>query len=171
MRESLAQALTDFEGALVVVAHDRHLLSAATDQWLLVADGRVAPFDGDLDDYKEWAREYHARGSRSDARERTADRKAGRREEAQARQRAAEVRKPFEKKIRAIEVELEALQKESAEAQAWLASGEAYEETSLERLKATMQRQGELTARVAALEEDWLWQQASLDAEVNRTRE
>src|SRR5204863_5847528 len=49
MREALAQALTDFEGALVVVAHDRHLLSAATDQWLLVADGRVAPFDGDLD--------------------------------------------------------------------------------------------------------------------------
>ena len=46
MRESLAQSLTDFEGALVVVAHDRHLLSAATDQWLLVADGRAGAVRG-----------------------------------------------------------------------------------------------------------------------------
>src|SRR5205814_8083937 len=66
MREALAEALTAFEGGLVVVAHDRALLSAATDQWLLVADGRVEPFDGDLDDYKRWAREYQARGARSE---------------------------------------------------------------------------------------------------------
>src|SRR5260221_655565 len=63
MRESLAQALVDFEGGLIVVAHDRHLLSAATDQWILVAGGAVAPFDGDLDDYKEWSREYQGRGT------------------------------------------------------------------------------------------------------------
>jgi ATP-binding cassette subfamily F protein 3 len=170
MRESLAQALTDFEGALVVVAHDRHLLSAATDQWLLVADGRVVPFDGDLDDYKEWARDYHARGTRSDARERAGDRKAGRREEAQARQRVAEARKPFEKKIRGIEAEREALQKETREAEAWLASGEAYEDANRERMKAAMQRRGEMAERIAALEDEWLRVQASLDAEVNRPR-
>jgi ATP-binding cassette subfamily F protein 3 len=171
MRESLAQALTDFEGALVVVAHDRHLLSAATDQWLLVADGCLAPFDGDLDDYKEWAREFHARGLRSDARERSGDRKAGRRSEAEARQRIAEARKPFEKKIRGIEAELEALQRETREAEAWLASGEAYEEANRERMKAAMQRRAEVTERIAALEDEWLWTQASLDAEVNRPRE
>src|SRR5262249_19169854 len=56
-----AEALTDFEGALIVVAHDRHLLAAATDQWMLVADGKVTPFDGGLDDYKEWAKAYRAR--------------------------------------------------------------------------------------------------------------
>ncbi len=173
MRESLAQALTDFEGALVVVAHDRALLSAATDQWLLVADGRLSPFEGDLDDYKEWARQYQARGTRREAREadKPVDRRAERRNEAGARQRIAEARKPFEKKIRAIETELEALQDERAQAQAWLASGEAYEEANLERLKTALQRQGELAARIAALEEDWLWQQAGLEAEVNRARE
>src|SRR5204863_3637812 len=63
MREALAEALVDFEGALIVVAHDRHLLASATDQWMLVADGRVAPFEGDLDDYKEWAKRYRARAS------------------------------------------------------------------------------------------------------------
>src|SRR5207249_4507522 len=63
MRESLAQALVDFEGGLIVVAHDRHLLSAATDQWILVAGGKVAPFDGGLDDYKEWSRQNQGRGA------------------------------------------------------------------------------------------------------------
>jgi ATP-binding cassette subfamily F protein 3 len=171
MRESLAQALTDFEGALVVVAHDRALLAAATDQWLLVADGKVAPFDGDLDDYKEWAKAYHARGTQREEKPGVVDRKAERRSQAEARQRTADVRKPFEKKIRAIEVELEALQKESAEAEAWLASGEAYEEANKDRLKAALQRRGELATRVATLEEEWLWQQAALEAEVNRARE
>jgi len=54
MREALAEALQDFDGALVVVAHDRHLLTATTDAFWLVHDGRVAPFDGDLDDYRSW---------------------------------------------------------------------------------------------------------------------
>ncbi|QJR13050.1 putative ABC transporter ATP-binding protein YheS [Usitatibacter rugosus] len=171
MRESLAQALTDFEGALVVVAHDRALLAAATDQWLLVADGAVVPFDGDLDDYKEWAKAYHARGTQREEKAGVVDRKAERRSQAEARQRTADVRKPFEKKIRAIETELEVLQKESAEAEAWLASGEAYEEAHKDRLKTVLQRRGEVATRIATLEEDWLWQQAALDAEVNRVRE
>src|SRR4029077_13057858 len=54
MREALAEALQDYGGALVVVAHDRHLLRATTDVLWLVADGKVAPFDGDLDDYRDW---------------------------------------------------------------------------------------------------------------------
>ena len=62
MREALTEALQDYDGALVVVAHDRHLLRATTDALWLVADGRVAPFDGDLDDYRDWVLE---RGRRS----------------------------------------------------------------------------------------------------------
>jgi ATP-binding cassette, subfamily F, member 3 len=58
MREALAEALQDFEGTLVVVAHDRHLLKATADTLWLVADGEVKEFDGDLDDYKQWAKEY-----------------------------------------------------------------------------------------------------------------
>ena len=54
MREALTEALQDFGGALVVVAHDRHLLRATTDALWLVADGKIAPFDGDLDDYRDW---------------------------------------------------------------------------------------------------------------------
>ena len=83
----------------------------------------------------------------------------------------AEARKPFEKRIRGIELELEQLQKEHAEAEAWLASTEAYDEANRERLKTAMQRRGEMASRIAVLEEDWLWTQANMETEVNRVRE
>ena len=172
MRESLAQALTDFEGALVVVAHDRALLSAATDQWMLVANGKLAAFEGDLDDYKEWARQYQrARDGRRDARDDgSQNRKQERRMEAAQRQREAEIRKPFEKKLAAIETELKSLESEAIELEAWLASSEAYEEAQRERLQVSTRRRGEVASRVAQLEEDWLWHQAELEREVNRVR-
>lgn len=53
-REALTEALAQFEGTLIVVSHDRHLLRATTDQFIIVADGKLLPFDGDLDDYKDW---------------------------------------------------------------------------------------------------------------------
>jgi ATP-binding cassette subfamily F protein 3 len=53
-REALTLALAQFEGTLVLVSHDRHLLRATTDEFIIVADGKVEPFDGDLDDYKAW---------------------------------------------------------------------------------------------------------------------
>ena len=53
-REALTVALAQFEGTLVLVSHDRHLLRATTEQFLIVADGRLRPFDGDLDDYRDW---------------------------------------------------------------------------------------------------------------------
>jgi ATP-binding cassette subfamily F protein 3 len=53
-REQLLAALNDFEGAVVLISHDRRLLEATTDRLLLVADGTVKPFDGDLDDYRSW---------------------------------------------------------------------------------------------------------------------
>lgn len=53
-REALTMALAQFEGTLVLVSHDRHLLRATTDQFIIVADGQVEPFDGDLNDYRDW---------------------------------------------------------------------------------------------------------------------
>jgi ATP-binding cassette subfamily F protein 3 len=172
MREALAQALVDFEGALVVVAHDRSLLAAATDQWMLVADGVVRPFEGDLDDYKKWAADYRSRGTRGEAREdsKLVSRKEEKRAEAELRQRLAAARKPFEKKLAAIEGELEPLTRESADAEAWLASAEAYEEGHREKLQETLRRRGELAARIAKLEDDWLWAQAEMEKEIERAR-
>ncbi len=54
MREALAEALSDFDGAIVLVSHDRHLIGLVCDKFVRVADGRVEPFDGDLDEYAAW---------------------------------------------------------------------------------------------------------------------
>jgi ATP-binding cassette subfamily F protein 3 len=171
MREALAQALQDFEGTLIVVAHDRHLLEAATDQWWLVADGRVAPFDGNLDDYREWSRQYRVRGTKAEEGGRGVDRKAQKRAEAEERRKLAEAKKPFEKRIGAIERELAQLQPEKEALDAWLASGEAYAEAMRAELAARSKRHGEIAARIAQLEEDWLWASAEMEAAVNRARE
>ena len=56
MREALAEALSDFDGAIVMVSHDRHLVGLVCDKFVRVADGVVEPFDGDLDEYAAWLR-------------------------------------------------------------------------------------------------------------------
>jgi len=56
MREALAEALSDFDGAIVMVSHDRHLIGLVSDEYWRVHDGIVEPFDGDLDDYAAWLR-------------------------------------------------------------------------------------------------------------------
>src|SRR5690606_30750182 len=56
MREALAEALSDFEGAIVLVSHDRHLIGLVSDTFWRVSDGVVKPFDGDLDQYAAWLR-------------------------------------------------------------------------------------------------------------------
>jgi ATP-binding cassette, subfamily F, member 3 len=170
MREALAESLQDFEGALIVVAHDRHLLEAATDQWWLVAEGGVRSFEGDLDDYKEWSRQYRLRLSGRETGTKTDDRKAQRRSEAQSRQRLADARKPFEKKIRAIDVELDKLRVELGDNETWLASDDAYADANRDRMQSVSRRQTEILARVEKLENEWLWVQAEMDSEVNRLR-
>jgi ATP-binding cassette subfamily F protein 3 len=71
-REALTVALAQFEGTLVLVSHDRHLLRATTDQFLIVADGTLQPFDGDLDDYRDWLFKTKLASANADAAERAA---------------------------------------------------------------------------------------------------
>ncbi|HEX5664395.1 MAG TPA: ATP-binding cassette domain-containing protein, partial [Xanthomonadaceae bacterium] len=62
MREALAEALSDFDGAIVMVSHDRHLIGLVSDTFWRVHDGVVEPFDGDLDEYAAWLRSRPAAG-------------------------------------------------------------------------------------------------------------
>jgi len=166
MREALTEALQDYEGTLVVVAHDRHLLRATTDALWLVADGKVAPFDGDLDDYRDWVlaqkkRERAAQaGTRAvaqpDRDETPVDRKVKKREEAQARQRLADARRPLLARQAKLEAELDALGGEKAGLDAWLVTEEAYAAAAKDLLKEKIARQGELTWQLARLESEWL---------------
>jgi ATP-binding cassette subfamily F protein 3 len=154
MREALTEALQDYDGALVVVAHDRHLLRATTDALWIVADGRVAPFDGDLDDYRDWVLNQRRRDAPEERR--GDERKARKREEAQARQRLSEARKPLLARQAALEREMETLGGEKEALDAWLASEAAYAAAARDALKERIARQGELTWQLARLETEWL---------------
>jgi ATP-binding cassette subfamily F protein 3 len=169
MREALTEALQDYGGALIVVAHDRHLLRATVDELWLVADGALAPFDGDLDDYRAWVLDRARRAARRDAPARdgarpSADRRAQKREEAQARQKRADARKPLMALQEAVEQDLERLGAEKAALDEWLASADAYVDDAKERLVAALARQGELTWMLARLEAEWLEIAEALEA-------
>jgi ATP-binding cassette subfamily F protein 3 len=158
MREALAEALQDYGGALVVVAHDRHLLAATTDALWLVDGGKVQPFAGDLDDYRDWVLSAKRRQTPAEtsSKEPGADRRAQKREEAQARQRRSDARRPFAARQSAIEAEMATLQAEKDALDAWLASPDAYEADARDRLRAGVERQGEVTWQLARLESEWL---------------
>ena len=166
MREALTEALQDYAGALIVVAHDRHLLRATADELWLVADGSLSAFEGDLDDYRDWVRSGRATDDDAtpDAGPPGPDRKARRRSEAAERQRLSELKKPLQQKIAEVETQMEMLSAEKQELERWLATEAAYAEGSKESLVAALERQGDLTWRLARAEAAWLELQSKLEA-------
>ncbi len=162
MREALAEALQDYDGALVVVAHDRHLLRATTDELWLVADGKVAPFDGDLDDYRDWVLGLRRRGAAvspavaAPEADNGGDRKTQKRAEAQLRQSAYAKRRPLATRLTKLEREMEALGVEKTALEAWLASPDAYADENRDAFKTKLARQGDLAWQLARLETEWL---------------
>ena len=166
MREALTEALQDYEGALIVVAHDRHLLRATADELWLVAAGSLAPFEGDLDDYRDWVRARRTRDDSATVDKRNGsapDRKAEKRAAAAARQRRSDLRKPLQGKIADVEAEMQALDTEKRDLEAWLASADAYDESNKEQLIAVLERQGDLAWQLARAEEQWLELQGRLE--------
>jgi ATP-binding cassette subfamily F protein 3 len=163
-REALTVALAQFEGTLVLVSHDRHLLRAATDEFMIVADGGLKPFDGDLDDYREWLFKTRlARPEAETASETRIDRKAERRQEAEARQKLSAARKPIEKRIAQLEKRLDGLSTRKAAVDARLADEAIYAEANREELKRLLLEQAELAKELEEAEGEWLEQQEALE--------
>jgi ATP-binding cassette subfamily F protein 3 len=156
MREALTEALQDYEGALVVVAHDRHLLRATADELWLVDAGAVRRFDGDLDDYRDWVLGRKSPAEASPGVAPSGDRRTQKRIEAEARQRLSDQRKPLQQKLQRIEQELEAMGAEKRELDAWLAAPEAYLDENKERLKTALARHGDIGWQLARMETQWL---------------
>jgi len=162
MREALAVALNEFEGAMVLVSHDRHLLATAVDELHLVADGRVTAYAGDLDDYRNWLLERRA--PKRDKGEPAQDRREQRRSEAQARQALADRRKPLAKRLAALERDMAKLGEEKRRLEEQLASPDFYTGTDQDLVSQTLREQGKVTARLDVLETEWLEISAELEA-------
>ncbi|MGB7542174.1 MAG: ATP-binding cassette domain-containing protein, partial [Burkholderiales bacterium] len=187
-REALTVALAQFEGTLVLVSHDRHLLRATTDQFLIVADGRLRPFDGDLDDYRDWlfktklasvgegavplpeASKPETKKNRpakpagaAPAAVSTTDRREQKRKEAGERQRQSAARKPIESRIKRLEEQMAKLNTKKAAIDVQLADPSMYDDARKNSLKALITDQAFIGRELAQLESEWLEQQAQLE--------
>ena len=170
MRHALTLALQDYQGALIVVSHDRHLLRTVTDEFLLVAEGRAQPFDGDLDDYRNWLNEQQRAANRDAAPRATGnggnavERREQKRQEAERRQQAAVKRKPLEQRVRKLEQRMEQLHGEKTAIENTLAEPHSYDDANKDRLKETLLRQGQISGELEQLEAEWLDLHEELEA-------
>lgn len=162
-REALTMALSTFEGAVLLVSHDRHLLRAATDSLWLVHDGAMQPYDGDLDDYAKLVLEHRktqlaqerAALKSDDTRQANVNKKEARRLEAQERARIAALRKPLQKKLAVVEKKMAEKNEALSVLAARLADPAFYEESPEEVARVTREH-GELVPQIEALEAEWL---------------
>ncbi|MDC0661311.1 ATP-binding cassette domain-containing protein [Marinobacter sp. SS21] len=167
MRQALTMALQNFDGAIVVVSHDRHLLRNTVDEFWLVHEGRVQPYDGDLDDYERWLAERRkdeaprpaGTGVASEPAAANAigglsadERKARKRAEAALRQQLS----PFRKRQTALERDMETIQQALTELEQALAEPDLYEVASKDRLKSLLASQAEHRSQLEAVEMEWL---------------
>ncbi|MFK7090958.1 ATP-binding cassette domain-containing protein [Chromobacterium violaceum] len=165
MRHALTLALQDFTGALIVVSHDRSLLESTTDVFWLVSGGKVQPFDGDLEDYRQWRIAQLAEGGKpSDGDAQGVNRKEQKRQEAEARQQLAKQRKPLQTRLSKLEQEMNKLSDEKAELEAFMSSSEAYDDANRQKLADSVKRQGEVASRLEIVEEEWMEVQEQLEA-------
>ena len=169
MRQALTMALQNFEGAIVVVSHDRHLLRNTVDEFWLVCDGAVGEYEGDLEDYERWLAERRKDEESPPRREvaegqgksvntagaatLTADeRKARKRQEAELRQKLS----PWRKKQGTLETRMEQLQQQLATVEQNLADPGLYDDQQKVRLKELLAEQAELKRELEDVEAEWL---------------
>jgi ATP-binding cassette, subfamily F, member 3 len=160
-REALTVALAQFEGTLVLVSHDRHLLRATTDQFLIVADGRLRPFDGDLDDYRDWL----LKSKLETPVEKPAEPlpAAATPKKAPAPKPSSASRKTLEARVKRLEDMISRLSARKAVIEAQLADPGIYEPASKDTLQAALTDQAYVGKELSQLEAEWLEKQAALD--------
>ena len=165
MRQALTEALIEFEGALVVVSHDRHLIRSTTDDLYLVHDGKVEPFDGDLEDYQQWLTDVqkHENQPEESAKENANSaqaRKDQKRREAELRTQT----QPLRKEIARLEKEMEKLNATLAAVEEKLGDSELYDQSRKAELTDCLQTQAKTKSSLEECEMAWLDAQEQLEA-------
>ncbi|MBL8381003.1 MAG: ATP-binding cassette domain-containing protein [Burkholderiales bacterium] len=189
-REALTVALAQFEGTLVLVSHDRHLLRATTEEFMIVAGGALTPFDGDLEDYRDWLFRTRlgkpelnapkvppattniaprppkaaASAERPSGMANAASRQEQKRRDAQERQRRSDQLRPLTTRIKRLEEQLAKLNTQRAAVDASLATESIYAEERRDELKNLMIDKAYLAREIEELETEWLEKQTELEA-------
>jgi ATP-binding cassette subfamily F protein 3 len=171
MREALTIALQETEAGMVLVSHDRHLLRATCDELWLVADGKVTPFDGDLDDYAEWLNQSRA-AEKAAERERGQRRKEEEADQARRKQAAAKpvsaaaktANRPLQKESEKLEQQITGWQNELKLLEDRLADPAFYGNPDPRLLDELTARQSQLTQSIETAESRWLDIQEQLES-------
>ena len=156
MREALALALQDYEGAVLLVAHDKNLMESVVDEFWVVSDGKVTPFAGDLTDYQKWLNENkwgaNVKASNESKNHSAQNKKEQKRLDAERRQQKA----PLTNRLKKVDQLMAKLQKEQTELEASLADTAVYNDENKAKLTLLLSRSGEVNEDLESLEEEWL---------------
>ncbi len=167
MRQALTMALQNFDGAIVVVSHDRHLLRNTVDEFWLVSDGAVKEYKGDLEDYERWLadrrKDDEEPPKRQVAEEKTGskagpvtlsadERKARKRQEAEIRKKIS----PWRKKQGTLEARMDQLQEKLSSVETSLSDPSVYDDSNKVRLKELLAEQAGFKRELENTEAEWL---------------
>lgn len=163
MRHALTLALQDYVGGVILVSHDRALLRASCDRFVLVAEGKAEVFDGDLDDYKTWLAEQKSREIAANVVEKPAKKNDYAQNKAE-RQARIVARRPLLKSITQLDEHLLQYQTEKQSLDSSALDATLYEPSRKAELQQHLKRQTELTALIEAAELEWLALHEALEA-------
>ena len=164
-REALVHALNDYEGAVIIISHDRHLLEASADRLWLVADGTVKPYEGDLEEYRRYILDSKKTSKKkSDASIAREQEKTAQEKRKSAAQKRASIA-PLKEKIRGLEKEMALLEKKLALADEKLAMPNLYRDFP-EKAAQLGKIRARLVGEMASAEEAWLEAGAQLEESV-----
>lgn len=159
MRHALTVALQAFEGAMVVVSHDRHLLRTTTDDLYLVHDKKVEPFEGDLDDYHQWLSDQQRIDKQAEQQtEKTPSASMNRKDQKRL---DAEFRKkltPYKKQLTSSEKQMDKYSSRLTDIEEKLADSTIYEQENKKLLTELLKEQGDVKEQLE--ESEMLWMDA-----------
>ncbi|MFT6051503.1 MAG: ATP-binding cassette subfamily F protein 3 [Halioglobus sp.] len=160
MRHAMEMALQSYEGAVILVSHDRHMLRNTVDELLLVHDGRVEEYSSDLEAYESWIISSYSAPSAANEQKADNSRKEKRQNTAFYRQKS----RPLQRSIEKIEKQMEATERDLTDIQSQLADVGIYADDRKSDLAELLKREGEVKTRSELLEENWFSQQQELES-------
>ncbi len=154
MRHALSMALQDYQGAMILVSHDRFLVRSTVDQLSLVAEGELKDFTGDLNDYQKWLFEF--RRLTANANSPVATPESSKKSQRQEAARQRELRRPLQQKVKKFEDELGRLQKKATAIEITLTEPSLYEDQNKEQLQEHLSEQIKIAKQLQVAENNWL---------------
>ena len=159
MRHAMEVALQAYEGALVLVSHDRHMLRNTAEELLLVHDGQVEEYTEDLEGYERWILSSYKQAEKREPGVTDTTRKEKRQQAATLREKL----KPLQKQLNKTESDMSKVSLAIQEVRTQLENNDLYTEGHRQTLADLLKREGELKARAEELDETWLEQQQVLE--------